>query len=71
MPKFLPVHQDGNEVLINLAWIEGVRPAKDGGAYIYMAFQTDGRIEQHFITTDEPYNLVRQMIFRRCPSYDD
>lgn len=68
MPKFLPVHHDGDEVLINLAWIEEVRPAEVGGAYIHMAFQADGGIEPDFITTDEPYNLVRQMIFRRCPS---
>lgn len=71
MPKFLPVHHEGTEVLINLAWIEEVLPTKVGGACIYMAFQTEGRIEQDFITTNEPYNLVRQMIFRRCPPYAD
>lgn len=67
MPRFIAVndvHAERNrEVLVNLDWVEEVRPTKDGGACIYFAFDSvKGCAGQDRIVTDSPYKYVRQRV---------
>lgn len=64
MAEFIIVHENGKERMVNLAWVEEIRP--DGGqAFIYYAFQNGGCIEQDYVKTDEPYEVVKKMIWRK------
>lgn len=63
MDEFIVVHENGEERIVNLAWVEEIRP-DDGRAFFYYAFQGAGYMEQDSIKTDEPYNAVKRMIWR-------
>lgn len=62
MVEFIVVHENGEERMINLAWVEEVRPDKNDNAIIYFAFQCAGCIE--YIKTNETYNEVKSQIWR-------
>lgn len=64
MAEFIIVHENGEEIMVNLAWVEEIHPS-DGRAVIYFAFQGAGYIEQDCIKTDEPYESVKKMIWRK------
>lgn len=64
MPDFIEVHENGEERLVNLRWVEEVMPDDDGKAVIYFAFQGVGYIEQDCIKTDESYADVKCLIWR-------
>lgn len=60
---FIVIHENGEERMINLNWVEEVRPT-DNQAVIYFAFQSNGTIEQDYILADESYDRVKMMIWR-------
>lgn len=64
MSDFITVHENGEERLINLAWVEEIRPDNDAKAVVYFAFQGVGCIEQDCIKTDESYCEVKRKIWR-------
>lgn len=64
MPEFIEVHENGEERLVNLRWVEEIRPDEDGKAVIYFAFQGVGYIEQDCIKADECYADVKRLIWR-------
>lgn len=64
MAEFITVFEDHQERMINLDWVEEIRPLDDGRAVIYFAFQNAGYIEQDQIKTDESYGEVKQKIWR-------
>lgn len=64
MANFIVVHEKNEERLINLHWVEEIRPDDTGKAFIYFAFQCDGCIEQDLIRTDESYDEVKREIWR-------
>lgn len=63
MAEFIIVHENSEERMVNLAWVEEIR-CDEGQAVIYFAFQGVGYIEQDHIKTDEPYEVVKKMIWR-------
>lgn len=64
MADFITVFEDKQERMINLTWVEEVRPDDDGRAVIYFAFQCAGYLEQDHIKTDESYGEVKRKIWR-------
>ena len=64
MSEFIEVTENGEERLVNLRWVEEVRPDGDGKAVIYFAFQGVGYIEQDCIKADECYADVKRLIWR-------
>lgn len=64
MADFITVFEDHQERMINLAWVEEIRPDDDGKAVIYFAFQGAGYLEQDHIKTDESYGEVKKKIWR-------
>lgn len=64
MADFITVFENKEERMINLEWVEEIRPDGDGKAVIYFAFQGVGCIEQDCIKTDESYNEVKRKIWR-------
>lgn len=64
MAEFIIVHENGEERMVNLTWVEEIRPA-DRQAAIYFAFQGAGYSEQDHIKTDEPYEAVKKKIWRK------
>lgn len=71
MSRFIAVDDvnsvgNNREVLVNLDWVEEVRPTKDGGACIFYAFRScEGNSIQDRLVTDRPYQLVRQAILNK------
>lgn len=70
MARFMAVndiHADDacKEVLINLDWVEDVRPTKAGGACFFFAFESCEGLGQDRIITDRPYQLIRQKLLER------
>lgn len=64
MAEFICVHEKGEERLINLNWVEEIRPNMYGNAEIYFAFNAAGCCEQDYITSDESYGEVKRKIWR-------
>ena len=64
MADFITVFQEKQERIINMDWIEEIRPFDDGSAVIYFAFQNRGCYEQDYIKTDESYGEVKRKIWR-------
>ena len=64
MADFITVFEDRQERMINLDWVEEIRPGDDGRAVIYFAFQNYDSIEQDCIITDESYGEVKRKIWR-------
>lgn len=64
MPDFITVFEGHQERMINLGWVEEIRPDDDGRAVIYFAFQSAGYLEQDHIKTDESYGEVKRKIWR-------
>ena len=64
MAEFITVFENQEERMINLDWVEEIRPDTDGKAVIYFAFQCGNCIEQDNIKTDESYNEVKRKIWR-------
>lgn len=62
MAKFVVVHENSEERMINLDWVEEIRQDEDNKADIYFAFQVAGCIEQDYIITDESYDEVKLRI---------
>ena len=62
MDKFITVHQNGEEILIKIDWVEEIRKGDQGKAEIYFAFQILGCAEQDFAITDETYDEIKQKI---------
>ena len=65
MAKFIIVHEKGQERMVNLAWVEEIRP-DDGRAIVYLAFQGNDCLEPDYIRTDESYEAVKEKIWRKC-----
>lgn len=70
MARFMAVndiHADDacKEVLVNLDWVEEIRPTKDGGACIFFAFKSYEGLGQDRLVTDRPYQLIRQKLLER------
>ena len=64
MVEFIVVHENGEERMVNLAWVEEVRPDENNNATIYFAFQSVNCIEQDYIKADETYNEIKSQIWR-------
>ena len=64
MSEFIVVHENGEERMINLDWVEEVRPGIGGNAFIYFAFQQSNTIDQDYIIADESYDEVKGMIWK-------
>lgn len=70
MSKFIAVNdvyaEGHKEVLVNLDWVEEMRPTKDGGTCIYFAFSSNNSYcGQDRLVTDAPFMSVRQRILGR------
>ena len=63
MNKFIEVHEEGNPRLVNLAWVEEIRPMGDKQACIYFAFSVPNHSDQDFLEVDESYNELLSMIW--------
>lgn len=61
MSKFIAVHENGKERLVNTHWVEDIWE-HDGRAMIYLAFQNKETTEQDHIWTDEKYEDVKGMV---------
>ncbi len=61
MAKFIEVHQGGKPRLINLEWVEDIWPAENG-TQIYFAFTGVDNTSQDYISTDEGYEEIRELI---------
>ena len=64
MADFITVFENHQERMINLHWVEEIRPDDDGRAVIYFAFQNGNCIDQDYIKTDESYGEVKRKIWR-------
>lgn len=62
MSKFIEVHENGDEMMINLDWVEEIRKSDWGKADIYYSFQLNGCLGQDSVITDETYDEVKQKI---------
>lgn len=62
MTDFIEVHENGVKSLINLAWVEEIRPSEDK-AVIYFAFQGAGCVEQDNMRVDESYEDLKECIW--------
>lgn len=61
MNKFIEVHCEGEPQLINLAWVENV--LKTGiNAEIFFAFAGPDCSSQEYISTDESYEEIRELV---------
>lgn len=65
MPKFIEVHHMGEPRLINLRWVEEIRPVDDQ-ACIYFAFSIPNGIDQDYIEVDESYDTLVNRIVPIC-----
>ena len=61
MADFIEVHQQGKPRLVNLDWVEEIRPTENG-AQIYFAVTSPDDVSQDFITTDESYDKIKRII---------
>ena len=61
MADFIEVHQLGHPRLVNLDWVEEIRPTENG-TQIYFAFTSPDATSQDFITTDESYDKIKRII---------
>lgn len=62
MTKFIEVHLNGVNYLINLAHVEEIECDTDGGCTIYFAFSVPNAIEQDYIIPDETYDQIKSKI---------
>lgn len=63
---FITVHVDGDERIINLAWVEEIYPGNNClGSTIHFAFQAKDAIEPDYIYADESYNKLKAKIMER------
>lgn len=65
MGKFIEIISKGSPVLINLDWVEMVNRSEDGTATIYFAFTVPNGCEQDYILTDESYERIADLIWRK------
>ena len=63
MTKFIEVHLNGVNYLINLAHVEEVKYDTDGNCTIYFAFSVPNAIEQDYMMPDETYDQIKRKIF--------
>ena len=63
MTKFIEVHLNRVNYLINLAHVEEVKCDTDGSCTIYFAFSVPKAIEQDYIIPDETYDQIKSKIF--------
>lgn len=66
MNKFIEVHENGHPRLVNLAWVEEIRPMGDNHACIYFAFSVPNGVDQDFLEVDESYHILVNRIERVC-----
>ena len=62
MTKFIEVHLNGVNYLINLAHVEEIICGTDGSCTIYFAFSVPNAIEQDYIIPDETYDQIKSKI---------
>lgn len=62
MTDFIEINENGVKSLINLAWVEEIRPSEDK-AVIYFAFQGTDCVEQDNMTVDETYEELKERIW--------
>ena len=63
MTKFIEVHFNGGNYLINLAQVEQIECDTDGRCVIYFAFPVPDRIYKDYIRPDETYEQIKSKIF--------
>lgn len=63
MARFIEVHDDGKEILINVDHIREVREREDGLCDIYYSGETVGDYDEDYICPDESYERVKYMIY--------
>lgn len=63
MTKFIEVHLNGVNYLINLAHVEEILCDTDGKCTIYFAFSVPDAIEQDYMIPDETYDQIKRKIF--------
>ena len=66
MNKFIEVHEEGNPRLVNLEWVEEIRPMGDKQACIYFAFSIPNGVDQDFLEVDESYDTLVNRIVPIC-----
>lgn len=64
MSDFITVHVDGEERIINLAWVEEILP-NCNFTTIHFAFQSADSVEPDYIYADETYAMLKKKIFDR------
>lgn len=61
MHGFIIVHEKGAERMVNLAWVEQVRP-DENHTYIHFAFQGQDYCEPDYIMADESFDEIKKLI---------
>lgn len=65
MSKFIEILSNGLPVLVNLDWVEMINRTEDGTAMIYLAFTIPNNVEQDYILTDENYERIADLVWRK------
>lgn len=62
MAEFICVHENGEKRLVNLAWVEEIRPAYGDKACIHLGFQLNDAFLQDCINTDESFSRICELL---------
>lgn len=62
--KFIVVHFQGSEIMLNIDWIEMITESDDGSCTIYFSITLPNADEQDFLKPEESYQDVKRMIWR-------